>query len=202
MKIYITRHGQTQWNIEDRIQGSQNSNLTEQGKQDALNLDDKLRYTKIDYIYTSPLKRTYNTALLIKRNRDIPIEVYENLKEMNFGVWEGMHSYNVRREYKDEYYKFWNEPHLYKPIGGETFEELIKRVKNTLNDIINKKKGENILLVTHAIFIKAIYAIINDYELKDFWNPPYIKNTCLTILEYNEDKYKFILEADTSYIEN
>ncbi|CEK30117.1 phosphoglycerate mutase family protein [[Clostridium] sordellii] len=73
MKIYITRHGQTQWNIEDRIQGSQNSNLTEQGKQDALNLGDKLRYTKIDYIYTSPLKRTYNTALLIKRNRDIPI---------------------------------------------------------------------------------------------------------------------------------
>lgn len=121
---------------------------------------------------------------------------------MNFDVWEGMHSYNVRREYKDEYYKFWNEPHLYKPIGGETFEELIKRAKNTLNDIINKKKGENILLVTHAIFIKAIYAIINDYELKDFWNPPYIKNTCLTILEYNEDKYKFILEADTSYIEN
>lgn len=202
MKIHITRHGQTDWNVEGRMQGSKNSNLTEQGKQDALNLGNSLKDTEIDCIYTSPLTRAYDTALLINGDRDIPVEVHENLKEMNFGIWEGMHSDDVIREYKDEHYKFWNEPHLYTPIDGETFEELIKRVKITLNDITNQNKGENILLVTHTIVIKAIYTIVKDYELKDFWNPPYIKNTCLTILEYNEDSYNFILEADTSHVEN
>lgn len=202
MKIYITRHGQTEWNVEGRMQGAKNSNLTEQGKKEALNLGNSLKDTKIDYIYTSPLTRAYETALLIKRDRDIDVEIYENLKEMNFGIWEGMHSDDVVRDYKEEHYKFWNEPHLYTPIGGETFEVLIKRVKIALSDIINQNKGENILLVTHTVVIKAIYAIVKGYEIKDFWNPPYIKNTCVTILECNEGNYKFMLEADTSHVEN
>ncbi|MDK2584558.1 histidine phosphatase family protein [Romboutsia sedimentorum] len=202
MKIYITRHGQTEWNVEGRMQGAKNSNLTQQGKKEALNLGNSLKDTKIDYIYTSPLTRAYDTALLIKSDREIDVEVYENLKEMNFGIWEGMHSDDVVRDYEEEHYKFWNEPHLYTPIGGETFESLINRVKIALSDIINQNKGENILLVTHTVVIKAIYAIVKDYEIKDFWNPPYIKNTCVTILECNEGSYKFILEADTSHVEN
>ena len=202
MKIYITRHGKTDWNVEGRMQGSKNSNLTEEGKKEALNLRNSLESTKIDYIYTSPLSRAYDTALIIKGDKDIPLEICENLKEMNFGVWEGMYNDDVLKDYKDEHYKFWNEPHLYIPTDGETFDELIKRVKITLDDIVDKNKGENILLVTHAIVIKAIYAIIKGYELKDFWNPPFIKNTCVTILECNEYKYDFILEADTSHVEN
>lgn len=202
MKLYITRHGETDWNVEGRMQGAQNSNLTEQGKKEALNLGSSLKDTKIDYIYTSPLTRAYDTALLIKGERNIPIEIYPNLMEMNFGIWEGMHSDNIEIEYKEEYYKFWNEPHLYTSINGETFNELMGRVKIALDEIINKNKDGNILLVTHSIVIKAIYAIIKEYKLNEFWNPPYIKNTCITILECNEGNYNFILEADTSHIEN
>lgn len=199
MKIYITRHGETDWNVEGRMQGAKNSNLTERGKLDAIKLGYSLNNVEIDYIYTSPLTRAYDTASLIKGDRDIPIEIYEDLKEMNFGVWEGMHSKDVIREYGEEYNRFWNEPHLYTPNGGETFEELIKRVDNLLTDIISKNKGEIILLVTHTIIIKAIYAILKKYEIKDFWNPPYINNTCLTIIDYVEDKYTFVLEADVSH---
>lgn len=202
MKIYITRHGQTHWNVEGRMQGAKNSKLTEQGKEEALNLGYSLKDIKIDYIYTSPLTRAHDTAILIKGDRDIPLVTHENLQEMNFGIWEGMYRDEVVRDYKDEYHRFWNEPHLYTPSGGETFEELVKRVKVTLNDIVSQNKGEIILLVTHTIVIKAIYAIIKEYELKDFWNPPYIKNTCLTILEHNEGNYNFILEADTSHVNN
>lgn len=88
-----------------------------------------------------------------------------------------MYSDDVVKDYADEHYKFLNEPHLYTPIDGETFDELIKRVKIDLDDIVNENKVGNILLVTHAVVIKAIYAIIKEYELKDFWNSPFIKNT-------------------------
>ncbi len=202
MKIYIVRHGQTEWNIENRMQGSKNSDLTEQGKIDALKLGASLKDIQIDYIYTSPLTRAYDTAYLIKGDRDIPLQVDENLIEMSFGIWEGMLNDYVIETYKEEHYKFWNEPHLFVPNGGEYFEELINRVKITLNDIAKANKGENILIVTHTIVIKAIYSIIKGYELKDFWNPPFIKNTSLTILEYNEGEYKFLLEADTSHADS
>ena len=202
MKIHIVRHGQTEWNIENRMQGSKNSDLTEQGRIDALKLGSSLQDINIDYIYTSPLTRAYDTALLIKGDRDIPLQVHENLIEMSFGIWEGMLNDYVVETYKDEHYKFWNEPHLFIPQGGESFEGLIKRVRLTLDDIIKQNKGEDILIVTHTIVIKAIYSIVKGYELKDFWNPPFIKNTSLTVLEYNDGKYNFVLEADTSHADS
>lgn len=200
MKLYIIRHGETYWNIEGRMQGTKDSKLTEQGKMEALNLGESLKDTKIDYIYSSPLERAYDTSVLIRGERDIPIEIKNNLIEMNFGKWEGMLSDDVEKEYKEEHYTFWNEPHLYTTLDGETFEELIKRVKVALNEIVNKNKGENILLVTHAIVIKAIYAIVKGYEIEEFWNPPFIKNTCVTIVEYNENNYNITLEANTSHV--
>ena len=106
MKIYITRHGQTDWNLDGRMQGSKNSELTEQGREEALNLGNRLKDTKIEYIYTSPLTRAYDTALLVKGDREIPVEINDSLKEMNFGIWEGMYSEDVVKDYADEYYKF------------------------------------------------------------------------------------------------
>lgn len=199
MKLYIIRHGQTTWNVGGRMQGSKNSNLTDIGKLNATKLGESLKDTNIDYIYTSPLTRAYDTAMLIKGDRDIPIEIHKNLKEMSFGIWEGMYSEDVIRDYKEEHYNFWNVPHEYTPNGGESFEELIKRVENTLNYILSQNKGENILISTHTIVIKAIYAILKNYEIEDFWNPPYIKNTCLTIIDYKDGEYIFELEADVSH---
>ena len=202
MKLYIIRHGETYWNIEGRMQGTKDSKLTEQGKKEALNLGENLKDTKIDCIYSSPLERAYDTSVLIRGEREIPIEIKSNLIEMNFGKWEGMLSDDVEKLYKNEHYRFWNEPHLYTTLDGETFEELIKRVKITLDEIVNQNKGEHVLLVTHAIVIKAIYAIVKGYKVEEFWNPPFIKNTCVTIIEHNKNNYNITLEASTSHVDS
>ena len=72
-------------------------------------------------------------------------------------------------------------------------------MEKTLKHIIENSTGENILIVSHAVTIKTIYALINNYKIEEFWTPPYIDGTSLTVIELDEKEMKIILEADTSH---
>lgn len=125
----------------------------------------------------------------------------ESLKEMGFGIWEGMENSKLKELYSEQYNNFWERPHLYKPHeNGESFEELLLRVKTAWNEIL-KAGGNNILIVTHAVVLKTLYMILKNLDLKDLWNPPFMKDTSLTIVEVIGNKVKIILEADTSHLE-
>ncbi len=201
MKIYITRHGETQWNKEGRLQGWKNSNLTEKGIRDAKKLGYRLKDIDFDYIYSSPQERALNTAKYIRGDKNTKIITLDSLKEMGFGKWEGMESSEIETLYPIEYFNFWNKPHLYNPVEGESFDELFSRVKNTLEEIINKSVGENILIVSHGVVIKAIYSIIKKYPLEELWNSVFIENNSLTIAEVVNGNINFVLETDTSHLE-
>jgi probable phosphoglycerate mutase len=200
LKIYITRHGETEWNKEGRMQGWKDSDLTEKGIDNAKKLGESLKYIDFDYIYCSPLGRAIDTAKYIRGNKGTEIVIKDSLKEMGFGIWEGMEHEKVKELYTEQQFNFWNKPHLYAPADGESFGELIYRVDKALNDIIKNKTGENILIVSHTVVIKAIYAIIKNYSLEDFWNPPFMYDTCLTILEVDDTKIEIVLEADISHL--
>ncbi len=201
LKIYMTRHGETEWNTQGRMQGWKNSNLTEKGIDNAKKLGDSLKNIDFDYIYTSPLGRAFDTAKYIRGSKNTEIIKIENLKEMNFGKWEGMENEKIKELYGEQQDNFWNKPHLYQAFEGESYEEIINRAKTVLYDIINKSSGaENILIVSHAAMLKAIYAVIKNYSIEEFWNPPFMKDTCLSILNVEGKKIEFILEADVSHL--
>lgn len=201
MKLYITRHGQTEWNILKKMQGWKNSNLTDKGIRDAIKLGERLKEIEFAKIYSSPSGRALDTSNYIKGNRKIEIETHKGLREMGFGSWEGMDKDRVLELYGKEHYNYWNRPHIYAPSDGETFQELFKRVESTLKFIIENCDDENILIVSHAITIKAMYYIIQKYKLEDFWDIPFIEATSLTTLEIDGDKREFILEGDISHLE-
>lgn len=200
MKIYITRHGETEWNKQGRMQGWKNSNLTQKGVDNAIKLGESLKHIDFDYIYCSPLGRAIDTANYIRGDKNTEITIINALKEMGFGVYEGMKNEKVKELYEQQQYNFWNKPHLYETIEGERFEELIHRVNQVLNNIINTT-GENILIVTHTLVIKALYLIIKNRSLEDFWKPPFMYDTCLTVLEVKGKKIEIILEADISHLD-
>ena len=202
LKIYITRHGETQWNKESKMQGWKNSDLTEKGVENAKKLGESLKNVEFDYIYCSPLGRAIDTAKYIRGNRDTEITIIESLKEMGFGICEGMEHEKVKELYPSLQFNFWKKPHLYQPVNGERFDELINRVKKVLYDIIDNTSGENILIVSHTVVIKAIYLIIKNYCIEDLWNPPFMYDTCLTVLEVKDKKIEIILEADVSHLNN
>ena len=84
-EIYLTRHGQTVWNLTKRLQGSGNSELTEEGIERAKILSERLKSIDLDCIYTSPIKRAYETALILKGNKNIDVICEEGLRELSFG---------------------------------------------------------------------------------------------------------------------
>lgn len=201
MRIYITRHGQTQWNVEGRMQGWQNSELTERGIANAKKLGERLKDIEFDRIYSSPLGRALDTAKYIRGNKNTRIIVKDSLKEMGFGCWEGVEQAEIEELYPEQKYNFWHKPHLYKPVDGESYYELIDRVRDVLREITEDMSARNVLIVTHAAVIKAIYSVLRDIPLEDFWGPPYIYDTCLTVLEMEAGKLEWILEADTCHLE-
>jgi probable phosphoglycerate mutase len=199
MKIYITRHGQTKWNVEGRMQGQLNSDLTEKGINQAKWLGEFMQEIEIDVIISSSSGRAYDTANLIRGNRDIKIIKSDNLREMYLGEWEGRIATEIRISDKEQQDNFWNSPHQYKPSSGESYEELKCRVNKELTNIITEFKNKTVLIVTHAITLKTILAYIKNLEIKDIWSGTFMHPTCLNEIEVCDGVMNIINEGDISH---
>lgn len=154
MKILVTRHGQTDWNVEKRIQGRTDIELNNKGIEQAYQTREKLKNEEIDLIICSPLKRAKQTAHIINIDRNIPIIYDERLLEICYGENEG-------RLHNDfDYDGFWNIINTHEYKDAENVNRFIKRVHNFIEDI-KKYKEENILIVTHNGVCRAINIFFN-----------------------------------------
>ena len=164
--IYLTRHGQTLWNLEKRLQGRGNSPLTEEGIERAKELSDRLKNIHIDSIYSSPIERAFETAKIIKGNKDIEIVTDNGFMEMSFGDYEGRRTDEIMKENPswDINLIMKGNTELSAP-NGENLGEVRIRVANTMNKIIKANIGKTILIVAHGITLKAIMYYFRDKEV-------------------------------------
>ena len=199
MRLYITRHGTTEWNIEKRLQGWGDSPLTEEGINRAVSLGESLADVDFDIIYTSPQKRAMETAKLIMGNKNTKIITHDGLKELRFGIWEGMELDEINEKYPEEYYLYRNRPELYIPIDGESFKGLFNRVESFLEEL-KAVDYKNVLIVTHGMTIKTLITIIKGLTLDEFSSLPVYTGTALNICEVKGGKFELIVEGDISHI--
>lgn len=164
--IYLTRHGQTLWNIEKRLQGRGNSPLTEEGIERAKELRDRIKNIHIDIIYSSPIERALNTANIIKGDKDIEVVTDDGLMEMCFGDYEGRITDEIMKENPS-----WNIDLIMKgdtklsAPNGENLAEVRDRVSKAMDRIIEENKGKTILIVAHGITLKALMYYFKDEEV-------------------------------------
>ncbi len=199
MKIYFTRHGQTEWNVAGKLQGWQNSKLTNKGIESAKRLSQRLKDVDFDLIYSSSQARAVETAELIRGDKDTDIITLEDLREIGFGSWEGMKIDDIKDRYSEQYDTYLNRPHLYKPTEGETLEDIYNRLESALEAILSNDV-ENILLVSHGVTLKVLTSIIKDIPIHELSKIPIQRGTALNILEYDGGKLRFLVEEDTSHI--
>ncbi|WP_078551980.1 histidine phosphatase family protein [Bacillus alkalicellulosilyticus] len=199
LTLYITRHGETVWNTQKRMQGWSDSELTETGKNNAVSLGKRIKEVKFEAIYTSPSKRSVTTANLIKGKRKTPIILDDNLRELNMGKWEGETLSTIEANYPKEFHDFWNAPHLYCSINGESFSELKTRVLKAVHSIQEKYSTGTILVVTHSVVIKTLLAYFKGYPVENLWDPPFIHDTSLTIVELEGNESRVVMEGDLSH---
>lgn len=204
LTIYLTRHGETVWNIENRLQGSKDSELTASGISDAKLLSEKLEKVSFSKIYTSSSKRAVTTANILKNNRTIPIIEEDDLKEINFGDWEGKTKQEINEGFENEFESLWKTPHLYdhSPHQGESLLDLRERVGNVIQNILNSNEEGNILIVTHAVVLATIVAHLKQSPNEKLWDLPYVHGTSLTIINFDKDKdLQFKVLCDTTHLD-
>ncbi len=159
MKVYIVRHGETDWNKEGRRQGSIDIPLNEKGIEQANILKDKLKDIKFDLCISSPLKRAYKTAEIIYGNDNIITN--DLLKERYLGEYEGTTIGNS----KFDFYYYMNYKINASDHGVEPFQDLLKRCHIFLEDLKrNYRDYENILIVTHGFCGKCLYYNLVGYN--------------------------------------
>lgn len=200
LTLYITRHGETEWNVAKKMQGWQDSELTDNGIQNAVLLGKRLKDIHFHGIYASPSKRTVKTAELIRGVREMPEIITDDLfREMGMGEWEGKTHDYLMSHFPDEYDHFFQAPHLFQNPSGESFLNFHSRVLKALDRIHAEHVSGNILLVTHSVFIKSLTAHIKKLPLEKLWSPPYVYDTSLTIIEFKDGQYSIKLESDISH---
>ena len=144
MKLLLTRHGQTDWNVAGKIQGITDIELNETGIKQAELTREKLLSKDIDIIISSPLKRAKKTAEIIGKGRDIPIIIDNGLKERCFGKYEG----KTREEF--DFDEIWNYKLNKQYDDAESTGELFQRVTGFLENLKKEYEGKTVLLVTHG----------------------------------------------------
>ena len=198
--LYITRHGQTQWNVEGRMQGHQDSPLTDLGIRQAIWLRDTLHEIAFDSIYASPSPRAKKTAEILRAQRSCDVIYDDALREQSMGSWEGERGKEIKQNYPVAYHTFWQTPHLYQPEnGGESFFDFHKRVISFIESLISKNEGKTILIVSHAGTVKAIMSYFEGRALADLWNPPVIYQTSLSKVIVEEQHFYIETYADISH---
>lgn len=144
MKIYVVRHGQTEWNLEKKVQGRADKPLNEQGKIQAIETKNNLSNKSIDLIICSPLIRAIETANIINEGRNIPIKYDNRIIERSFGELEGCSINDV------DFNGFWDYYKNLKYKNVETMYDLFERVYSFLSDIKSEYRDKDILIVSHG----------------------------------------------------
>jgi broad specificity phosphatase PhoE len=190
--VYLVRHGQTEWNAARKMQGHQDSPLTELGIKQASHLQNAIQHLNFDVVYASPSLRARRTAEILCEQRAGEIIFNDDLREIHLGNWEGQYIADLQQQYAVAYTAFWEQPHLYQPEnGGESFFDLQKRVVPLFTSILDRHAGETVLIVAHGATLKTILAHVEKRPLAHLWHPPILHPTALCKIGV-EDQQPFV----------
>ncbi|MCP4050577.1 MAG: histidine phosphatase family protein [bacterium] len=198
MKILLIRHGETDWNCEKKYYGATDTALNANGIKQAEKLSKRLKYENISRVCSSDLKRAEKFARLACN--DIKVEVYTGLREINFGIFEGLTSKQINSKYKDIYQKWINDPFTTTIPEAESLDVFSKRVITAYEEIISVKEDISLCIFTHGGPLKVIMGYIMGLDRGAVWSLGQ-DIAALNIIKFDNDKFKVSLLNDTSYLE-
>ena len=197
--IYITRHGETEWNAAGRIQGHTDVPLSERGREQARMLAHRLASVHIDAAYSSDLARAAETARAALGERDVPITYTAELREYNKGVFEGLTEAEYREKYPELYEPSMANDLDFAPPGGETIRETSKRLAGIIQRVRDAHMDQSALIVGHGGSLRAGIVSLLELPLEANWKFA-MHNCSLTVIYTYPDNAVMHLYNDTSHI--
>ena len=157
----LLRHGQTPLSIEKRFSGIGDPELTEAGLAQAAAAAERLRHSAATAVVTSPLRRAVQTAELVAAALGVEVEVEKDLRETDFGDWEGYTFAEVRKRWPAEL-DAWLASTAVAPPYGESFDATATRVRQARDRVLARHGGDTVVLVSHVTPIKTLLRIALD----------------------------------------
>ena len=198
-KVYVVRHGQTAWNLEEVFRGRMDIPLDETGKKEVHLAGEALKDEILHAIYSSPLSRSMETAENIAKFQNIEVKPLEAIIDISYGEWEGVSLAEVQKKYQDLYDLWLKAPHNVTFPNGESLEQVRVRTQNAIENLLEKHENENIALVAHRVPNKVISCAFLGIDNSHFWRIQ--QDTASTnLFIYKEGQWIISYLNDTSYL--
>ena len=198
LKLYIVRHGETEWNVIKRFQGQLNTPLTEKGMEKLRKTGKKLENVLFDEVYTSELGRTVASAEIILnenrgyKNKKRELQKLAELNEVYFGVWQGLTYEEVFLKYPEEGNNYFYNVKNYKAenVEAEKLEDALERFLKGINKILDSHESGNILVVTHGTVFEMFMNYVANDSIFDIDERTLMGNGDYKVFSYKDGKFQ------------
>lgn len=190
MKILLVRHGETDWNVEERIQGWIDVGLNHKGENQAKKTAEKLRNRGPFDLVGSPLRRAKETAEILRSKLYINnCWFLDEFKELNQGHWNGLKGEWLLEREDSHFLKWIKKPTVIEPPGGESLYDVRNRVSKGLESIRSQAQ-KNVLLVAHKVVNSLVASLLGEWPMEDVMNS-LPENASVFELEVNRNDLHF-----------
>lgn len=198
LKLYIVRHGETEWNVIKRFQGQLNTPLTEKGMEKLRKTGKKLENVLFDEVYTSELGRTVASAEIILnenrgyKNKKRELKKLAELNEVYFGVWQGLTYEEVFLKYPEEGNNYFYNVKNYNAenVEAENLKDALERFLKGINKILDSHESGNILIVTHGTVFEMFMNYVANNSIFDIDERTLMGNGDYKIFSYKDGKFQ------------
>ena len=198
-QLIIIRHGETEWNLEGRIQGHLDSPLTETGRAQAEAIAERLQTVEVNALYSSDLGRAYTTAQFVSHKTGQVILTDKRLRELYLGKFEGLTEEDVEKRFPEAYVYLKKADPGYIYPGGESKEQFSLRVISCLEELMVKHEGEQIVVITHGGALSRLIRytlgmpVVGSNEYKTC-------NAALNVFSYENKRWQLEIWGDLSHL--
>ena len=201
LRIFLIRHGETEWNRQNRLQGNSDTHLSPEGLNQAKILAENVPFKHIDAIYSSDLSRAVATAEILAKKFNLDVKTMPALRETDYGDWEGRFINELFAESPKAFGKFFTDPERCHPPHGETFLESQARVMIAIREIIANHDNQNVIVVSHGAVIRLILGAALDMPIHKMWAIAQF-NMALNILRVDDGEFTVELMNSTTHLYN
>jgi len=199
-ELVVVRHGETVWNAERRMQGQQNSPLSERGRAQARALGARFLTEPFDHLYSSDLERAYQTAEAIAARTGHEIKVDTRLRERAFGIFEGLTAAEMAERHPDHYAKFRARDPDFALPGGECTRDFFARSMACFDDLGTRHPGERVVVVAHGMLLDALYRAARGLDLIVARDVD-LFNASLNVFHYHTTHWEVVCWGDCAHLD-
>lgn len=198
-RLLLVRHGQTEWNHTARYQGHIDIHLSDEGRRQAEQLSHRLAKEKLDAVYASDLSRARETAAILARPHKLQVQEIAALREINFGLWEGLTYREIMASYRDLAERWHTSPATVQIPEGECFEQVKDRSYRAILELQQKHEPGTIAVVTHGGTIRAIICALLGLDLNMAFRLKQ-DNCALNVIEFYDGYGILCLMNDSQHL--